>query len=186
MGFTLVELLVVIAIIGILVALLLPAVQAAREAARRMQCSNNMKQITLAMHVYHEAFNSLPPRNNTTQENRTYNPDIPNGASGSGMDGYYRWSPNYILLPFIEQTARFDKIRTNCIAPTDVTESTCAALSAVLCPSAPSHSDTNNEPLAIGNIVYSYGDGAETLRYDAHWLASMYPNERGVYTDVSG
>ncbi len=81
-AFTLVELLVVIAIIGILVGLLLPAVQAAREAARRMQCSNHLKQIALALHNYESAYRQLPP---------------------SIILAAGHWGPQSRLLPFLEQ-----------------------------------------------------------------------------------
>jgi prepilin-type N-terminal cleavage/methylation domain-containing protein len=83
-GFTLVELLVVITIIGILIALLLPAVQAAREAARRMQCGNNLKQIGLAIHNFHAARSALPP-------------------AGMGGSGEPTWAVH--LMPYLEQDA---------------------------------------------------------------------------------
>ena len=95
-GFTLVELLVVIAIIGILIALLLPAVQAAREAARRSQCSNNLKQLGLSLHNYHDTFKTQPPRQG--------------GPLWSGAGSYPRHSAFVTLLPFMEQDARYDQI----------------------------------------------------------------------------
>ncbi len=98
-GFTLVELLVVIAIIGILVGLLLPAVQAAREAARRMQCSNNLKQIGLAIHNYHDAFSLLPAGCN----------GLPN-AAGTSFNGH-GWVWHAAILPYIEQTALYEAIQ---------------------------------------------------------------------------
>ncbi len=101
-GFTLVELLVVIAIIGVLVALLLPAVQQAREAARRMQCSNNMKQLGLAIHNYHDTFNSLPPGGIWGHDTPwSENVPSPNPARGSAL---------VHLLPFVEQAALYDQL----------------------------------------------------------------------------
>jgi prepilin-type processing-associated H-X9-DG protein len=87
-----VELLVVIAIIGILVALLLPAVQAAREAARRMSCSNNMKQLALAMHNYHDTYKSFP-----------------SNYVWVGPEGYKAMSAHFSILPFIEQAPLYDQ-----------------------------------------------------------------------------
>jgi len=107
-GFTLVELLVVIAIIGILVALLLPAVQAAREAARRMSCQNNMKQIGLGLHNYFDTYKRFPAAGRgANQRSRT----PPLGASGMGeMKG----SNGLVsLLPFVEQQPLFDQFNHN-------------------------------------------------------------------------
>jgi prepilin-type N-terminal cleavage/methylation domain-containing protein/prepilin-type processing-associated H-X9-DG protein len=102
-GFTLVELLVVIAIIGILVGLLLPAVQAAREAARRMQCSNALKQLGLANLNYESAFKALPPRKGGTS-----GPFI--GANRNNSNGG-RLSGFVFLLPYIEQNAMYNLIQ---------------------------------------------------------------------------
>ncbi len=96
-GFTLVELLVVIAIIGILVALLLPAIQAAREAARRTQCYNNMKQFGLAAQNYHDVYKKFP--------RFTY--------YRTGLDHWRGFSVHVMLLPYMEQGAIYDQIDWN-------------------------------------------------------------------------
>lgn len=111
-GFTLVELLVVIAIIGVLVALLLPAVQQAREAARRMQCTNNMKQIALGMHNYHDTFKSFPcgalalVSHQSDAEN--------NGVWYRGMHG---WPA--LMLAFVEAGNLTERIDTSKLAYTN-------------------------------------------------------------------
>lgn len=104
-GFTLVELLVVIAIIGILVSLLLPAVQAAREAARRVACQNNIRQLALASLNYEQAIGGLPPmspiQNGTQMDN--------NPSQSDKADGVFMYSWLVPLLPYIEEAALFDQ-----------------------------------------------------------------------------
>ncbi len=100
-GFTLVELLVVIAIIGVLISLLLPAVQAAREAARRMQCSNNLKQLGLAIQNYENSFGRLPPG---YASNSTISPP-PATRDASTWDAPPGWGWGAFLMPYVEQSA---------------------------------------------------------------------------------
>ncbi len=139
-GFTLVELLVVIAIIGILVGLLLPAVQAAREAARRMQCSNNLKQIGLALHNYHGTHGRFP---------------FANGGTGNKFSGVSQ------LLPFFEQANLYNQIdfsrniTDSFNAPARLTE-----LSGLRCPS----DIQNTQPTAGGAVNYCPNKGA-SLRW---------------------
>lgn len=128
-GFTLVELLVVIAIIGVLIALLLPAVQQAREAARRMQCRNNLKQMGLALHNYHDTYGAFPAgyyRNNDD--------DNVSAFQGPG------WGWGTSILPQIEENNRFDGLSPNtrhASDDADILQYSQPPISAYRCPSAP-------------------------------------------------
>ncbi|QDT66811.1 DUF1559 domain-containing protein [Calycomorphotria hydatis] len=101
-GFTLIELLVVIAIIATLIALLLPAVQQAREAARRSQCKNNLKQLGLALHNYHDAHSALPPA-------YVRDPNV------TDDEGHWTWTA--MILPFMEQAGLYQKFNIGTDTP---------------------------------------------------------------------
>ena len=116
-GFTLVELLVVIAIIGVLIALLLPAVQQAREAARRMQCSNNLKQIGIALHNHHDTYGKLPGGGSDGPVKDCCDSDTENREA---------WSWLFHITPFIEQTNVYE-LPTNALVSQSI-------ISAYTCP----------------------------------------------------
>ena len=113
-GFTLIELLVVIAIIAVLIALLLPAVQQAREAARRSQCKNNLKQIGLALHNYHDTMNMLP-------FGVVFYRNTPGGAPGGGQNTQSQnqgnWTWGAMILPNIDQAALFQTMNVGKNSP---------------------------------------------------------------------
>jgi prepilin-type N-terminal cleavage/methylation domain-containing protein/prepilin-type processing-associated H-X9-DG protein len=133
-GFTLIELLVVIAIIGVLIALLLPAVQAAREAARRAQCVNNLKQIGLAMHNYHQTNDRFPQGHSESASQIGY---------AGGYAGWTEWSAQAELLQYMEQGNIYNSINFDFCGGYNYGESVNATswtrvISTFLCPS-----DTN-------------------------------------------
>ena len=159
-GFTLIELLVVIAIIAVLIALLLPAVQQAREAARRTQCKNNLKQIGLALHNYHDQFRTFPP-GYISVDAATGQMTPLDGGSGAG------WA--LLILPQIDQSALYNKFNLNLRIADPVNAPLIKIpLTAFLCPSDPAPTQTwmltaDGNPsqvlaeLATANYVAAFG-----------------------------
>ncbi len=127
-GFTLIELLVVIAIIAILIGLLLPAVQKVREAAARMSCSNNLKQLGTAVHNYQSTYGKIPPCEGTSSANVGQNPYATNYVSPSGTTG----TTFYYLLPYIEQDNLYRSCNGNSM------NAGSAVVKTFICPSDPS------------------------------------------------
>ncbi|MBQ9801213.1 MAG: DUF1559 domain-containing protein [Thermoguttaceae bacterium] len=180
-GFTLVELLVVIAIIGILIGLLLPAVQAAREAARRMQCTNNLKQLGLAVQNYHDANNALPAaRSMLGKDNYAHhtNEKAPNTARGA-------WHATVHLLPYVEQGALYQEL----VSYTEPTRNPrmqhpwhggdhrtnypalAAVVTAFLCPSDGNATQPSTDSHNTGRLNYMSSRG------DSMWNNERHPND---------
>jgi prepilin-type N-terminal cleavage/methylation domain-containing protein/prepilin-type processing-associated H-X9-DG protein len=170
-GFTLIELLVVIAIIAVLISLLLPAVQSAREAARRAQCVNNLKQIALAAHNYESAQGSFPMGNRYIDNFSFYAPTT--ACSNASWFGHSAFN---LILPYIEGNAQYNalnfSLRANSIGNTTTTYT---LVSSFLCPSdipAPVYTSPYSQS------SYGMSRGTQENIYE-NWAAASFPDPNG-------
>jgi prepilin-type N-terminal cleavage/methylation domain-containing protein/prepilin-type processing-associated H-X9-DG protein len=170
-AFTLVELLVVIAIIGILVALLLPAVQAAREAARRTSCVNNEVQLALAIHSYEFHFETLPPG--------VTNPTGPIRSEPQG--NHVSWIVR--ILPYMEENTLFRHFdaAAGAYAPANA-QVRAAEITVVECPSEPGETVNQDHTIAYGNYVGCHHDVEAPIDKDNHGL--LFLNSKIRYGEI--
>ena len=153
-GFTLIELLVVIAIIAILIALLLPAVQQAREAARRTQCKNNLKQLGLAFHNYHDVYNRFPPG---------YVDFRDAGFTAAQLDDNGHWAWSAFLMPYIEQAALYNQLNVGNVTGSAAYDANQSSLqqtfNAFRCPSDAGAPNIHNPGTSPGYAIDLPGPG---------------------------
>jgi prepilin-type N-terminal cleavage/methylation domain-containing protein/prepilin-type processing-associated H-X9-DG protein len=179
-GFTLIELLVVIAIIAILISLLLPAVQQAREAARRTQCKNNMKQLGLALHNYHDTHLVFPPGNIPAGQGRTLNADANGcyaGISGQRVSGA-PWTA--LILPFIEQTGVYNLLDFNLAFPSGMRD--------YLATNPPMHNNVvaNDAPIGVFKCPSFPNSPAPYVQSTAVAAPNPYPEAVDTYNNYWG